>query len=307
MGRRSIKTLLSQGAAGGVCGTFLLLCVMVLSYPNVYNYLPAVVLPFYLLVGAAIGTTAGAAIWALEGGVERNWRILSRVAISTLFKLPLFVLLSYIQKFDSKTLFYRSTAVVLFGLSILLLTSSNIRPWRLIALGTAEPLRLKMLFNRGPIRISRTIEELKDSFLTGLPLRAASLFALMASVLLAIASLSFFWWDQGSYQNIADLTNSLTAIAYFGATVGVSFAARSKLLVLVMAAVVNVPWAVWMLPDGPNPHSFLATILVLFFLGLWLVFVTGIVISPVKKGELQVEYGHTEIRFGKQQWVKESQ
>ena len=307
MKSRSGKTLLSQGAAGGACGAFLLLCVMVLSYPGAYNYLPAVILPFYLLLGAGIGTAAGVLIWVLESGVERNWRILSRVAVSTLFNLPVFFLLSYGQKFEQKTVSYRYTAAVVFGLTILLFTSSNIRFWRMIARGATGPSRLKILFRRGPIRISREIEELRDAVLTGLPLRAFSLFALMVSALLAIGSFSFFWWGQWSYQSMQDLTDRLGLIAYFGATVGVSFAARGKWLVLIMAAVVNVPWFVWMLPNGPTSDAAGATLVVSLFFYLWLLFVTGIFVTSVKTGELQVEYGHTEIRFGKPQWVRESQ
>ena len=307
MERRSIRTLLSQGAAGGACGTFFLLCVMVLSYPSFYNFLPAVLFPFYLVVGAAIGTIAGAVIWTLESGVERNWRILSRAAISTICKLPVFVLLSNIQKFDEKTLIYRYIAAIVFGLAILLFTSSNIRPWRMIARGIPAPLRLKILFSGGPIRISRTIEELKEAVLTGLPLRAAGLFALLVSVLLVIGSSSFFWWDLWSNQTLQDLSDRLTLVAYFSATVGVSFAVRNKWIVLALAAAVNAPWFVWMLPHGPNSDAAGATILVSLFFYLWLLFVTGIFASSVKKGELQVEYGHIEIRFGKQQWVRESQ
>ena len=308
MERRSIRTLLSQGAAGGACGTFLLLCVTVLSYPGTYNYLPAVFLPFYLLLGAGIGTAAGLLIWTLERGFERNWRILWRVAVSTLFKLPVFFLLSYAQKFEQKTVFYRYTAAILFGLAILFLTSSSIRPWRMIARGTSEPSRLKILFNKGPIRISRTIEELREAILTGLPLRAFSLVALMISVLLAIGSVSFFWWGQWSYQTMQDLSDRLVLVAYFGTTVGVSFAARSKWFVLVMAAAINVSWTFWMLPHGAQtPGAAGATIVVSLFFYLWLLFVTGIFVTSVKKGELQVESGHTEIRFGKQQWVRESQ
>ncbi|HET6892515.1 MAG TPA: hypothetical protein VFH31_15535, partial [Pyrinomonadaceae bacterium] len=230
----------------------------------------------------------------------------SRVAISTLFKVPLFLLLSSAQKFEQRTLFYRYAAVILFGLSILLFTSSNIRPWRLIARGTIEPLRLKVLFSRDSIRISRTTEELRHSFMAGLPLRTASLLGLMVSVLLAIVSLSFFWWDLWTYQGVQDVNERLVMVAYFGVTVGVSFGVRRKWLVLVMAAIVNVPWAVWMLPSGPSNDSAGATILVFCFFYLWLLFVTGIFLSQPKKGELQVEYGHNEIRFGKQQWVKES-
>lgn len=305
MGRRSIKTLLSQGAAGGAWGCFLMICGLILAFPNANNFLWAFVLPICVVCGVGIGAGAGAAIWALEGGVERNWRILSRLAVSILFTIPFFVLLSYGQESHDRALL--SAAASVFGLSILLFTSSNIRPWRLIARGTAEPLRLKILFSRGPIRISRTIEELGHSLLAGLPLRASSLFALMVSLLLGANTLSFFWRDQWSYQSLQDLNEVLAATAYFGATVGVSFAARSKWVVLAMAAAINAPWAAWVLPDRQSIDTFLPTILVFFFFALWLLFVLGIVFSPVKKGELQVEYGHTEIRFGKQQWVKESQ
>lgn len=307
MKSRSVKTLLSQGAAGGVCGAFFLSCVMVLSYPSVYNYLPAVILPFYLVLGAGIGTAAGVLIWVLESGLERNWRLFSRAAISTIFKLPVFVLLSYIQKFDQKTLVYRYIAAIVFGLSILLFTSSNIRFWRMIARGTSERLKLKILFSRGPIRISRTIEEIRDAVLTGLPLRAFSLFALMVSVLLCIGTFSFFWWQRSSYQTMADLTERLVLVAYFGATAGVSFVARSKWSALVSAAVVNISWAAWMLPNGPHSDAPGATIVVFLFSYLWLLYLTGIFVSSVKKGDLQVEYGHIEIRFGIPQWVRESQ
>ena len=291
MQARSIQTLLSQGAAGGVCGTFLLLCVTVLAYPRVDNYIQAAGLPFYLALGAGVGAAAGAVMWTLEAGVGRNWSILSRVAVSTLFKVPLFVFLSSAQKFEQRTLFYRYTAVILFGLSILLFTSSSVRPWRLIARGTFEPLQLKILFSRDSIRISRTTEELRHSFLAGLPLRAASLLGLMISVLLAIVNFSFFWWDLWTYELMQDVNDRLMLVAYFGATVVVSFAVRNKWLVLLMMVLVNVPWVPWMLPNGPSHDAAGATIVVFVFCYSWLLFATGLFCSPAKKGQLRVEYG----------------
>src|SRR5262245_56007078 len=170
-----------------------MLWVLILSTPNVYNFLYLALLPFYLFVGTLNGFVAGSIIWLSKKLLRRNSTIL-RIEIGTFFSVILFIGWSLIlieEPTIQRPLIYRFASVAACGLSIGLLTGSNIRPWRLIARGRTVAPRLKVLFSRDSIRISRTIEELRFSFLTGVPLRVASLVGLMVSLLLVACALSF--------------------------------------------------------------------------------------------------------------------
>ncbi|HKY26713.1 MAG TPA: hypothetical protein VJM12_02070 [Pyrinomonadaceae bacterium] len=307
MERRSIRTLLSQGAAGGACATFLCtLFLIAVAYPD-EGLVWILVFPVSLAFGMVAGAAAGFAIWISQKVINRNLRVPSRILISTLFTLGLCVLfilsLGTIGAAAENSFGLRFVFHILFGTPIGMLAGSTVRPWRLIARGINGGSTTRVLFRRGPIRISQPIRELG---FTGLPLRAASLFALMVSWLLVTCVLNSVWRGSASLNNLEVLTEFLLATAYFGLTVAVSFTERRKWGVLIIAVLLNVPWAIWMLKtDQPEPNAF-ALLLVSIFIISWLLFVTGMIVFP-EKGSVQVELGHTEIRFGKQQWVRESQ
>lgn len=308
MGRRSLKTLLSQSAAGGALGCFLMLCGKVVWHPSGYNFFVVLFFPIYLFYGALVGISAGTVIWVLQKLCKISLRLLFRVVIAVLFTtLVLAVLFGEGISIDQQSLIWFIPGISL-GLPIGMLTGSNVRPWRLIACGTAAPPKLKVLFSKGPIRISRTTEELGGSFLMGLPLRVASLVGLMVSLLLVACALSFLLWDDWWDGNPTKLIEPLFATAYFVATFCVSSTIRRKSLLLTAALLLNLPLFVWMVESQGRSTDINYVINIAgVFIGFWLLFVLGAVALPKNKGQLQVEYGHAEIRFGKQQWVKESQ
>lgn len=306
MERRALRTLLSQGAAGGAVGTFLSTFIAIIYFTE-YGFEIVLLFPFSLLVGMVMGTATGFVIWISQKVINQNLKVPSRIVISILFTIFLSVLFTVLlsatlQARAENPSGYRFLYHILFATPIGMLAGSRVRPWRLIARGINGGSMTRVLFKRGPIRISQTIKELG---LTGLPLRVASLLALMVSCLLAAFYFSLLWWERASFKTFVDLTESLLATAYFGLTCAVSFTERRKLDVLIISAL-NVPWAIWMLKtDTPDPNPF-ALLLVTIFIICWLLFMTGMIGFP-EKGSLQVEYGRTEIRFGKQQWVKETQ
>ena len=254
------------------------------------------------------GAAAGFTIWIAQKVIDRNLRVLWRLIIATLFTEALSVLLiifvlGTLEAEAENSFGQRFVFHILFATPIGMLAGSRVRPWRLLARGVNGGSMTRVLFRRGPIRITQPVTELG---FTGLPLRAASLLALMISWLLVACSLTWLWWGWASLNTLEDLTEYGLVTAYFGLTVAVSFTERRKWDVLIIAVLLNVPWATWMLKtDQPEPNAF-ALLLVSIFVICWLLFVAGMIIFP-QKGSLQVEYGRTEIRFGKPQWVRESQ
>lgn len=317
MERRSIQTLLSQGAAGGGCGAFLINLFLVALYSNEYDFILVILFPIGLVISVATGAAAGFVIWISEKIIKRNLRVPSRIVVSFLSVLVL-SLLQRILLFGSLEaepgipVGYLFVSHVVFAIPIGMLAASRVRPWRLISRGFDARPRRKVLFRKDSIRISRTIQELKFSFLTGLPLRVTSLLGLMLSLLATASFLSFFFvnWRAEDWELVSHLVDDFIQCVfitvYFAATVLVSFTPLHPWRVLGMAFVLHVPLVAWIINNfGFEPLNNVWTFFTSVFIGLWLLFITGLFI-PTNQGPLQVEHGHTEIRFGKQQWVKES-
>lgn len=312
LGRPSVLTFLSQGAAGGALGNYILAYVMGFFFPD---FVLVLFLPFYLVWGALIGTATGFVIWLLVRLVKRKFTVLVRLVISSLFTILFFVIIGELLGLDAEiqdSALYRLSAQFAFPVPIGLLVGSRVQLWSVIARGAATLPKLQVLFNREPIRITRTIGALRFSYLMGLPLRAVSLFGLMASLLTTACFLFLFMEDlsDSETRNVIDELGEafivcLVVTLYFAMSVYVSFNPGQKWAALGVAVFLHAPLTVWIItiPVSSFFHNFLV-VLAAAFSGVWLLFLMGLFL-PARKGPLQVEYGHTEIRFGKPLWVKE--
>lgn len=299
-----LLTMCSQGAAGGATAAFAFMLVVELLLANGADFPLVVFFAAYLLFAALVGLIISLFLWIAGKILRRRLGIILRILLAVSF-LSLFPILPAL--FDPTgaewslvlgSLFFGS----IVGVPVGILPGSNIRPFRIIAYGfTPRRTATKVLFHSGPIRISRLGEVSRFSLLTGLPLRATSLLALMVSVLW----LPFFLRDWERSANFEDEMGAVIATVYFGLTVCISFATRSKLIALAMTVGVNALLGAWILDlKLPGMDTDILRGIAIVFICFWLLFVGGLLFDKPQGGELQVEYDPGESRFAKRQLAR---
>src|SRR6185295_4412257 len=182
--RKTILTYLSQGAAGGMIGSFLVAVFIVALHPaGYYSFLYLVVLPAQLAFGAIWGSITGGFAWLLAKLLKRRPGFAARSAIVFGITSLLSVAVSYWTSESTGEPDQQWSLLLVIGLvcaldlPIVLMTGSRIRPGHLIFLGAG-------------LRNKRNNVGSWLAFPVGALLRVASIFALFESVLVLVICIS---------------------------------------------------------------------------------------------------------------------
>jgi len=308
--RKGASTYLSQGAAGGACAAFVYLGVITAFSTSRDGYWLAMYFPFLAFLCGFFGTLAGLFIWFAAEILGRKPGILTRVTIATIIisLVPLlFSLMIVAQNMPLEVLVGPLVFGLAIGIPVGIFTGTRIRPGHLIAYGIqAQPTAEEVVFSGGPIRISQQIDQMKFAFLSGLMLRFVSLLGLMTSLIALGWAIPHLYRYLPDIYNAPEFTVPIITTCYFFATVYISYATLPKWLVLTLSVSVNALLSTWIdFTVDIQANYYFVVIAGSISIGIWLLFVIGRMWLE-KKGPPLVEYGHTEIRFGKAQWVKEA-
>jgi hypothetical protein len=299
-----LLTMFSQGAAGGATAAFAFMLVIGLLLGEGADFPLVVFFAAYLLFGALVGLIISLFLWIAGKILRRRLGIMLRILLAISFLSLVPILPSLIDVSGAEWSLFLGSFFFgsIFGVPVGILVGSNIRPFRTITYGfTPRRTTAKVLFHSGPIRISRLGEVSKFSLLAGLPLRATSFLALMVSLL----GLPFFLRDWERSANFEDEIGAVIATVYFGLTVCVSFATRSKLIALAMTVGVNALLGAWILHlKLPSMDTDILRATAIAFICFWLLFVGGLLFDKPQGGDLRVEYDPREIRFSQRQLAK---
>lgn len=249
----SLATFLSQGAATGICVSFLSPVSGMLSHPeNGYNYMLVWFLPWFLIGGMLFGLCEGAILWACAYLVGRRINSLVRGVIGA----GAFYLLihAYVFLFEEHAPTNESLAEHLrviglkvgCGVVLGLVIGSRFRPFYELVRGST----------RAPV----------ISGMTGLLLRIVVIFSLMVSILNLILSLQ---WDF----NRIEFIFAAAALLHFAAAVAIVFPRMPFWLLLPLALIINIPIAIYVV-DVLKPDEFGTRTLMLNYLALWAAFLS---------------------------------
>ena len=249
----SIATFLSQGAATGICVSFLSPVSGMLSHPeNGYNYLLVFFLPSFLIGGMLFGLCEGAMLWACTYLVGRRINSVVRAGIGVgalylLIRAYGFLFAEPAPTNESLAEHVHTIGLeVGYGVVLGLVIGSRFRPFYELVRGST----------RAPV-ISGT---------TGLLLRAVVIFSLMVASLKLILSLQ---WNF----NRIEFIFALTALLHFAAAVAIVFARMPFWLLLPLALIINIPIVIYVV-DVLKPTEFGTRTLMLNYLALWAAFLS---------------------------------
>lgn len=270
--KKSILTFLSQGAVGGMIGYFLIVASSTMLQPYGYSVLFFVILPFILAFGAVFGSITAGFIWLAAKLLKRRPGFVARSAVVLAITMLLSVALSNWRSESSSvqwSLLGKVGFVCAWGLPIVLMTGSRIRPCHLIFLG-AGPRSKRHNFGSWL------------AFPAGALLRVASIFALFESVValtIWISARTSEWFNLPASERLPEIA---LAIIYFATSTYFSIRTPRKLALPPTAIVLNVPLAFLIASQqriGTSDSEFLAYSF-LGFIGLWVVYTLGRVIAP---------------------------
>jgi len=279
MEKKSLVTLISQGAAGGAISYFLLALELILSEPNFYNYMLFRLLPTMLAIGSVIGMLAGTLIWFAQMLLKRTPGFLMRSALILVsgFIVGTAGWLVFKQEaYESITWTQYVVDICLFVLPVGVLTGSRIKPLGLIVFGPSAGFPGK--------HYAQWLSLPAASLL-----RLAGAFGFMESLLvLAYWASSYVvaeWMgiDRPILFRRDDLTLIAVAVLYFAATVYASYAGPPRVL-LVVLALTNGPLILWAFRDIRNSRYDFLTISAFIFIGLWIVLLADRVFSSKTLG-----------------------
>ena len=278
MEKKTFGTLLAQGAAGNAMGGYVLVIAAVLYYPSAYNFLYMVVLPINLfwfgIVGVAMGGVVWLSGWLLRCGLGILLRATVGIIIPTLFVAAFSLWQESIVDWQLSGRLLIAGSFL--GLPAALMAGSRFHPLRSIVVGPSGP-------PSSPDFVGGF------SFLSGLLLRAGSLFGLLESLLFLayLAPPASAGW--GISAGRETLVGTFVAILYFTASVFVSFTSPRKSLLQVLAVLVNAPLAIWTVDPHryTNAGSEYLGVVVWVFIALWVLVVVGRMISVDDKSKPQ--------------------
>src|SRR5438477_12634867 len=98
MEQKSVGILISQAAAGGALGNFLLTFGVILFTPNLYNFLLFGYFPIILALGAAVGIIAGIVIWFSQVMLKRSLGFLVRSTLAIISIIVVTTVWMLVQK-----------------------------------------------------------------------------------------------------------------------------------------------------------------------------------------------------------------
>ena len=274
--RKTILTYLSQGAAGGMIGFFLVAVFIVALHPaGYYSFLYLVVLPAQLAFGAIWGSITGGFAWLLAKLLKRRPGFAARSAIVFGITSLLSVAVSYWTSESTGEPDQQWSLLLVIGLvcaldlPIVLMTGSRIRPGHLIFLGAG-------------LRNKRNNVGSWLAFPVGALLRVASIFALFESVLvlvILISELSSEWFGPMVREHLPEVA---LAVVYFAASTYLSIRTPSKFVLLPAALLLNVPLAFLIVSPQQSGSSYSEYLVYFFaaFIGLWAIYTLGRLIAP---------------------------
>jgi hypothetical protein len=273
--RKTIWTYLSQGAAGGMVGCFLMSAVSAVFYPaGYYSFLYLVVLPLQLAFGAILGSIIGGFVWLPAKLLKRRPGFVARSAIVLGITSLLNVAVSYwISESTGEP--GRQWSLLLIGLvcalalPMVLLTGSRIRPGHLLFLG-AGPRSKRHNFGSWL------------AFPAGALLRVASILALSESVLvlvICISELRSEWFRPIVREHLPEV---VLAVVYFATSAYFSIRTPTKFVLLPAAVLLNIPLAFLLVNQQHSDTPYSAYLVYSFagFIGLWAVYALGRLIAP---------------------------
>ena len=257
----SIATFLSQGAATGICLSFLSPASGMLSNPeNGYNYLLVFLLPVFVMGGMLFGLWEGTMLWACTFVAGRRINPVVRAVIGIvvlqLILRAFGILYAESSPGDESLAAYVRFAVFDVGCGVLLglVIGSRFRPFYELLRGST----------RWPV----------ISGITGLLLRVVVIFSAMVSILNLILSLQ---WDFNRIKFIF----ALTAAFHFAAAIVIVFTRMPFWLLLPLALIINIPIVIYV-TDVLKPDELGTRTLALNYLALWAAFLSCRVKIPVR-------------------------
>jgi len=263
-------TFLAQGAAGNIIVTYLSFIAIVLYFPNGYDFLLLFFLPFYLIVMGIIGAVIGTVIWLAGWLLESRPGVISRAAIGILFPASLVALVALLlgSILDQRLLMGAIGSGLFYGLPAALVAGSRFNPLR------------RIIFGFGEGRARRDLSR-RFACIAGLPLRVASAFGLMESLLWLACLISSRRLGAGFNYGGENYLPAGLAILYFAVSGLNSCAPPRKLFLLITSVLVNTPLAIWTL----DPHRARSddtdalAIMAWALISVWVLFVAGQMIS----------------------------
>jgi len=270
--QKRIWTFLSQGAAGGAIGYFLMLLCCLGIQPGGWSLVYLVILPIFLFLGAVLGVVVGVFLWLVSLLLQRRLGFAARAFVVFSVTTLLGILLSYLLDLSPTAPAPVALIVVLAGVlefPIVLMTGSSIRPCHLLLLG-AEPRNTRHNFGSW------------ISYPTGFLLRVVSIFGLFESVMLLALWISVTpqeWWELSGPVYEAAV---VLAVFYFPTSVYLSFKTPRKALLLPTVVLLNVPMAAGIvhLTNVATEVSIFLSYLLLTPICLWAAYTLGCLIAP---------------------------
>ncbi|MEP6819873.1 MAG: hypothetical protein ABJA18_10090 [bacterium] len=267
--KRTILTLLSQGAVGGMFGYFLVIVLSTALYPNNYSFIYFIVLPVFLAFGAFCGAVTGLFVWLPSVRLKRKIGFIPRTLITAGAMSLLSIALSYRMPEEQVSTWWLACFVCAMYLPIVLMTGSGIRPGRVLVFGSSRCSPRRSL--RGWLAIPPAVL-----------LRVASIFGLLESSLVLAVWISARMSRWSSASPLEGLPAILLAITYFLTSTYLSLRTPRKIVLLPLAIGLNMPVAFLMVTE--NQLDTLASDFLAYsyfgFICLWMVYTVGCLIAP---------------------------
>jgi hypothetical protein len=269
--QKSIWTFLSQGAAGGTIGYFLVLLCWLGIQPSGLGLVYVVGLPIFLFLGAVFGAVVGVFIWCVSmllnsrlGFVARAFIILS----VTTFLGILLANLSGLSPTEKPPLDLALGLAGMLALPIVVMTGSSISPGHLLWLGSG-PWSTRDNFGSWV------------AYPTGFLLRFVSVLGFFETLMMLvwISAASAEWLEFSETEYVAAI---VMAAFYFPTSFFFSLKTPRKALLLPTVIFLNVPLAAWVIRltnFATEGSTFLAYVF-LAVIGLWAVYTLACLIAP---------------------------
>lgn len=236
-----LMTFLSQGALGWAFGCYVWLVGYILVYFDSNSFFFGMGIPYMLAMGTVIGSPVGLILWAFAKASDRPLSRTLRATIAVLLLLIGYIamwLLFMWEPLTSERQLGVALIVALPGIMIGLFAGSSLRPGReLVRAGEAKLVLPRIL-----------------AVITGLVLRSVVVQLFLASVIMAISALQYFYLQEPPLLEEWDEQWIPVAFFHFLLAMIVLFARMRTEFLAVLTAIANAPViaSFWMYPDMPT-------------------------------------------------------